>query len=255
MGDPHVVLFDLETVPNLPEALKVWPQLSNYPGITLRASITSIICAGYKTLGSAETKCICAWDFPSWDTDVNDDRALCEAIYEVLKEADCVVTHNGKKFDWKFLQTRLMFHELPPLPPIHHVDTRAEASRNLFVFNNKLDTIAKFLTSEKKMENGGWDLWVRVHSRESEAMQLMKDYCMQDVIALEAVFKRLRPLVKSLPNHNLFSPMKEKSCPNCGSTRLRPNGRRYTQTRAYHRYICEDCRRWSHTDLKDEVPR
>ena len=250
-----MVVFDLETLPNLPEALKVWPSLSAYPGITLRASITSIACGAWKVLGTETVHCVHAWDFPTWDTDVNDDRGVCETLYGVIEQADCVITHNGKRFDWKFLQTRLRFHDLPPLPPIHHVDTCQEAKKHLFVLNNRLNTVARFLTEKEKMEHEGWDLWVSVHGRKPDAMQRMSAYCKQDVVVLEEVFQSLKPLIKTLPNYNLFSPMRAKSCPVCGSTRLSSNGKRHTSTRSYFRYICQDCKHWTHTDVKDEVPR
>lgn len=255
MADPHIVCFDLETLPNLPEALRVWPNLGNYPGLTLKASVSTIICAGWKILGSDSVQCIHAWDFPEWATDVNDDRKLCIALYEVLKGADCVITHNGKRFDWKFMQTRLRFHDLPPLPAIHHVDTCAEAKRNLYVLNNRLNTVARFLTDKEKKQHEGWDLWVKVHGRDPEAMKTMSEYCMQDVVVLEEVFQSMRPLIQSMPNYNLFSPLKEKACPRCGSSRIRSEGKRHTKTRSYRRYICQDCHGWSHTDIKDEVPR
>lgn len=256
MADPRIVLFDLETLPNLPEALKVWPQLSSYPGQTLKASISTIICAGWKVLGAQEpVHCINAWDFEPWTADVNDDRAVCEAIAEVLMDADCVVTHNGKRFDWKFLQTRLRYWDMDPIPSIHHVDTCNEARKHLLIFNNRLNTVAKFLTDKEKKEHEGWELWVKVHARNPEAMKTMEEYCKQDVLVLEDVFREIRPLIGSLPNQNLFSPFKEKVCPNCGSTRLKSEGKRYTKTKAYRRYICADCKAWCHTDIKDELPR
>lgn len=255
MSGPRIILFDLETLPNLPEALKVWPQLSNYPGQTLKASITTIICGGWKILGEKKIHCINAWDFPEWKTNVNDDSALVRALHEVLKGADCVVTHNGKRFDWKFFQTRLLFHKLEPLPKIHHVDTCAEAKRNLLVFNNRLNTISRFLTETEKMDHEGWDLWVKVHARDPKAMATMTKYCKQDVLALEEVFKALRPVITSLPNHNLFSPLKEKACPGCGSSRLQSRGKYFTKTKVYSRYMCKDCHSWCRTDAADEIPR
>lgn len=255
VSSPKIVLFDLETLPNLPEALKIWPSLSDFPFNTGKASVTTIICAGWKLLGQRQVNCINAWDFSTWKKDVNDDRLLCEKIYEVLKDADCVVTHNGKRFDWKFLQSRLRKHKLPPLPKIHHVDTCVEAKRNFLLVNNRLNTVARFLTDQEKMDHEGWDLWVKVHGRDPEAMKRMSLYCMQDVIALEAVFEELRPVITSLPNYNLFSPLKAKSCPNCGSSRLESRGYRHTKTARFHRYVCKDCYTWSSTDKKDEVPR
>lgn len=257
MNAPKIVLLDIESLPNLPAALEVWPQLGNYPGLTLKASINSIACVGWKIFGRDQdpVSCVHAWDFPAWETSVNDDRALCVALAEILEGADCIVTHNGKKFDFRFIQTRFLFHGLDPIPPIHHVDTCAEAKKHFYFFNNRLSTIARFLTDEEKMEHEGWDLWVAVHARDKGAMQRMSDYCKQDIVVLEEVFRELRPLVTSLPNYNLFSPLKEKCCPKCGSSRLKSNGKRYTRMSSYRRYICEDCRSWCRTDLKDEVPR
>lgn len=256
MSGPRIVLFDLEIIPNLQKALEGWTSLSSYPGITLRASITSIICMGWKVLGSKDVNCINAWDFPEWLEDINDDKKVCEAAYEVLHDADCVVGHNSKRFDWKFLQTRLLFHGLPPLPKMHHVDTCAIAKTNMFVLNNRLNTLAQFLTDIEKLDHGeGWKLWVRTYNRDAEAMALMEQYCKQDVVVLEAVFNRLKPVITGLPNHNLFSPLKEKSCPKCGSSRLKSEGKRHTSTRSYRRYCCQDCHSWCHTDLKDEAPR
>lgn len=255
VDDARIILFDLEILPNLLEALKVWPQISNYPGTTLKASVTSIICAGWKVLNQDGVHCINAWDFPEWQEDINNDKKVCEAISAILQDAHCVVTHNGKKFDWKFLQTRLRYHKLPPLPPINHVDTCAEAKRELYVFNNRLQTIARFLTDMEKRENEGWDLWVKVWHRDPAAQSEMTKYCKQDVLVLESVFNEIRPIVRGLPNQNLFSPMKENVCPHCGSTRIRKEGKRYTQTGAYQRYICTDCHAYSRTNLADQLPR
>lgn len=255
MTEPRIILFDIESLPNPFAALEVWPQISNYPGLTLKASINSIACVGYKVLGSAEVNCLHSWDFPEWEKNVNDDGPLCRALYDILKDADCVVGHNSKRFDWKFIQTRFLYHGLPLLPKLHHVDTCAEAKRNLYMFNNSLNTIARFLTDTEKMPHEGWPLWVKTYYRDPEAMKTMSEYCMKDVLVLEEVFFKLRPVIKSLPNYNLFSPMKVNSCPSCGSTRLYSNGKRYTKTRIYRRYFCPDCKGWSHTDLKDEVPR
>lgn len=239
--EPRIIFFDLETLPNLEEALKVWPQLSQYPGKTLRASITSIICAGWKEYGKKRVNCINAWDYKNWDKDVNDDYEVCKAIREVLDGADAVVTHNGKRFDWKYLQTRLLYHGFDPLHRINHVDTKALASSNLFVFNNKLGTIGQFLVGDNKLENGGWDLWVDVHKKKKSAMNLMARYCKQDVALLEKVFEKLKPLIKNLPNYNNFNMVDQMVCPNCGSGKFHGHGMKHTKTRSYRRYLCQDC--------------
>jgi DNA polymerase elongation subunit (family B) len=151
MKDPKIVVFDLETLPNLRQALKVWPQLSNFPGLTLRATVSSIICFGYKQYTvDKKAKCVSAWDFPNWEIDVNDDSEVCKIAYEVLNDADAVVTHNGKRFDWRHLQTRLKANKLPLLPKIPHIDTKEIAKRHLYSFSNRLDYLGDWVVGGEK---------------------------------------------------------------------------------------------------------
>lgn len=250
--DAKIVLLDLETCPNLSEVVKVFPGLSNYPGLTLKATINTIICFGYKVLGEKQAHVLNSWELSK---NISNDKALCKKAFDILSDADCIVTHNGKRFDWRFLQTRLLVNNLPPLPSkILHVDTCAVARAKLLTFNNKLNTLAE-MTSEKKLENGGWELWVKVLNGDKAARKLMSAYCKQDIITLEAVFKKLRPLIDNLPNQNLFSEGGKPVCPNCGSTRLLSNGLRVTSTRKYRRYRCTDCHSSCNTDVNDKNPR
>lgn len=189
---------------------------------------------------------------------MNNDRRVCEAAYEILKDANHIVTHNGKRFDFKFLQTRLAIHGLPFLDPkLKHTDTKSVSSSNLFMLNNKLDTLAEALTDTKKLEHEGWKMWVKVYNRDPQAMQVMSDYCKQDVITLEKVFHRLKGLSTQIPNHNLFNVAqgKEHCCPNCGSTMLQREGTRPTATKLMIRYSCKNCGKWSQAPSEEARPR
>lgn len=250
-----IVLLDLETLPNLSEALKVWPQLSDYPGKTLRATITSIICGGWKLLDDKKVNCINAWDFPNWEVDVNDDSLVCEALFNVLHNADAVITHNGKRFDWKYLQTRLRVNNLPALPRIPHIDTKELASKNLFAFNNRLNHLGRMLTQDEKLEHEGWALWVKVWHKDKKALKDMAAYCKQDVLLLEKLFNELKPFATNLPNRALFTKRGEHICPNCASTRMIKWGYHNTKTTTYQRYRCKDCGSYARTDKRDALPR
>jgi DNA polymerase elongation subunit (family B) len=239
--EPKIVLFDIETLPDLRMAMQHFTELSRYPGLTLKASINSIICFGYKVVGEKETHCISAWDYPSWNKDVNDDARIVEEAYRILSDADAVVTHNGKRFDWKFLQTRILKHGMKPLQDTKHIDTCSLAKSNLLLFNNRLNTLAKTFGVQQKLDNGGWDLWVKVLQRDKKAMETMVKYCKQDVNVLNDVFKVLRPFAKNIPNYNLYGSSPKGTCPNCGGTRLEKSGFITTKTQKRQRYKCKDC--------------
>lgn len=242
-------------MPDFEQVLKIWPSLGDYPGKTLRATITTIICAGYKYLDEKQTHCLNVWDFPRCK--INDDKRLVKALYEVLSKADAIITHNGKRFDWKFLQTRLLYHGLPPLRNIPHIDTKELASRNLFSYNNRLGYLGEWLVDDKKLENGGWDLWVKVFNGDKKARKKMTDYCKQDVNLLEKIYKPLRPFATNIPNYNFWNKDEDKPrvCPSCGSTKLKSHGWRYTKTTAYRRLRCQKCHSFSRLDARGHKPR
>lgn len=261
MAEPKIVFFDIETIPDRREAIKVWCGLSNYYGQTMKATVTSIISVGYKRLEEKRVHCINAWDYPErWAADINDDYEVCKAILEVLEDADAVVTHNGVRFDWKHLQTRLMVNGLPPLPKIPHIDTCLIARKNLLFFNNKLGYLGEWLAKDRKLENGGWQLWVDVTERKVKAQKLMAKYCKQDVILLQKVFTKFRPFIKNLPNRNLFRTTAQlmrddKLCPTCGSSDIVKYGWYNTPTMSYQRMRCKKCLSTCRLDAKDQRPR
>ena len=164
-----------------------------------------------------------------------------KAAYEILKDADAIITHYGKRFDMKFLNARLAHHGLPLLPRLTHIDTWSVARQHLKITSNRLDSIAEFLKVERKMNHGqGWQLWVDVMARKKRAQNIMSRYCIQDVECLEAVFKKLRPFINNIPNYNILN-AKDHSCPSCGSDRVCKNGKRTSKAGVYQRWHCKDC--------------
>lgn len=246
---PRILVADIETLPDLPEALKVWPQLSDFPGRTLKATINSIACFGYRVLGSGESKVLCAWDFPEWKDDVNDDRRLVRAAARILKTADVIVTQNGDRFDIPFIQTRLAKNGLTRLPDIFSVDTKKEAKRQWSAFSNSLKYLAEQFTDAEKMDNEGWPLWIKTHGRDPLAMETMRIYCGQDLAATEALFNALRPGIKRFPNMNQFS-LEGDLCPNCGSSALRKQGMRTLVERQVQRLQCMSCGKWANQTVR-----
>lgn len=235
-----IIIFDIETLPNLPMVLRHLPKIDDWNGNSLKASINSVLCIGWKELGSKKTNLISAWDSDSWEKSVNDDREVLIKFSKVLSDASAIVSHNGKRFDWRFIQTRLVMNDLRPLPPIQHIDTKQVSKQHLFAISNRLNDVAEITKAQKKLENGGWELWERVWARDPKAIKLMGEYCKQDVRTLEQVFLKLRPFIKNLPNANLFN-LEGNACPICGSLKIVKNGTRVETNGIRQRWLCHDC--------------
>lgn len=250
-------MYDIEILADMDAAARNWFKLSNYPGITLRADLNSVISFAWREVGKPEVRSICAWDNPeSWNRNINDDKWICEKIAEVLKGADAFVTHNGKRFDHKFLATRFLIQDIKPgIPDVPHIDTCALLKKHTFLSSNSLANAARVLTEEEKMDSGGADLWYAVRQRDPQAQELIRKYNEQDVVAMSAVFTELRPFAKNLPNYNLFYDGEQQVCPLCGSTRLIKFGFRFSKTKKFQRYLCHDCGGESRTNMKDALPR
>jgi DNA polymerase elongation subunit (family B) len=264
MKKPVIILFDIETLPNAYEHIcNLMEYNSDRYGLTLKADVNSLLSFGYKVLGESKAYCINTWDTDSGRKNIQDDTDLLVQARAILSTADAIVTHNGRSFDYKFLNTRLVMAGMSPLPNIPHIDTCSISKSKLYLQRNRLDYLAEKLSTERKMENGGWKLWVRLafselnHYRSKTSTKqvnrdkkTMSDYCKQDVITLEKIFLKLRPLIGNIPNSNLFGDKDGKSCPTCGSKHVQKRGRRVTKTSVYNRYQCQECGSWSSANKK-----
>ena len=244
MKKPKIIIWDLETMPNPEEVIKRLPGMGAWPGRTLKSDLNSIICFGYKEYGKKRAKCVNGWDFQKdWKKDRHNDYNVVKAAYDILKDADGIVTHNGTKFDVKVLNTRLKYHGLPRLPKIHHTDTVRLARSNLSLFSNSLSAVAKFLNCTDKMQvNNKWDLWVKLSMGKDtkKTRDVMTKYCKQDVDTLEEVYEELKQYHTSHVNFNAVAGTKE-NCPTCGSTHTQKYGTKITKTGKKQRYQCQDC--------------
>lgn len=258
---PKVILWDLETLPNADAILDDLPELnSDRYGLTLKAELNSILCFGYKELGSDKVKCVSVWDTPRGKKDLSDDLDLLKIAYNVLSEADAIVTHNGTNFDLKMLNTRLTMAGLPPLPKIQHIDTCQVSKHQLYFLRNRLDHLAQKLSTARKLKHDGWSMWARIAKSRykpnnraiAKDKRDMVKYNKKDVIVLEQIFNKLRPYINNLPNHNIFS-KDGAACPTCGSYNLIRNGTRTTKTASYTRYRCNDCGTSSFNKLKKKM--
>ena len=229
MDRPRVILWDLETSHNIVAAFQLRQHYAIPHDNILQERY--IICAAWKELGHGPVH--------SAVTLRGNDKSICVQLHRLLSRVDVAIAHNGDAFDLKFVETRMVFHGLPPLPPLTTIDTLKVARKRFRFNNNRLDYLGKFLgVGAKHSTSPG--LWVKVLRQDPSAIRALAAYNKHDVILLERVFRKLQPYTPT----RLIIPAMTRRCVRCGSPRVHFQGERWSRTGAYQRLRCRSCGGW-----------
>jgi hypothetical protein len=242
---PKILVIDIETAPLELHGWKLWDENFSLDQIK---SDWSILSYAAKWLGKSKIY----YDDTGGrgKAHVRNDRKLMKGIRDLLNEADIVVAQNGKKFDVRKINARLITHGFHPPKPYRVIDTMLE-SRKYFAFTSqKLKYTSEILGVPPKDEHEeypGFKLWAACLQDIPAAWKVMQRYNKQDITSTEFVYLKIRPWIANHPNLGVFQPLLEKPiCPNCGSTNLKPWDRRANlQQGAYIRLLCGACGAWS----------
>lgn len=200
---------------------------------------SNIISFSAKWLGGKQvTKALCDYNTK------NPEKSLITALWMMVDEADILVAHNGKAFDFGRMNSAFVKHKLPPPSPIQKVDTKRMAKEAFGFDSNSLDNLVQYLKLGEKMATGGYDLWKECRAGNPKAWAKMKLYNAHDVVLLEKVYLALRPWIVNHPNLNLYN--RGEGCPKCGGPddKIQSRGEYEARTRRYHRFQCQSCKGW-----------
>jgi DNA polymerase elongation subunit (family B)/predicted RNA-binding Zn-ribbon protein involved in translation (DUF1610 family) len=236
---PNVLLYDIETSLELVSVFDL--QHNDYidpSSIVLERHLVSV---AWKLLDAPKVHAVSLLDNQKlFERDPHNDKHVLEVFSKVLMEADVVVGHNSDAFDMKFIETRMLHHNMDPLPPITSLDTY-KAAKARFRFNsNKLTYLGSFLGVGKKMETSH-GLWMKVLNGDKKAIKEMVEYNKEDVRLLERVFKKLQPYMANHINRELYG---EVGCPRCGSNHIQSRGVHRAISNTYQRFQCQECHGW-----------
>lgn len=232
MNNLKILLFDIETAPNISYTWGKWQQ-----DVIRFEKEWYVLCFAYKWLGEKKITVVGQDDFKGYEKDKTNDYHVIKELHKLFSEADVVMGHNSDQFDNKKVQARMIQHGLLPPTPYKTIDTKKVAKR-YFAFNsNKLDDLGKNLGVGQKLNTGGFELWLGCMAGDRKSWAKMKKYNKQDVALLEEVYLRLRPWIDNHPA-DLFKP---DTCPKCGLGPLHSNGFKVTKTTRYRQFQCQNC--------------
>lgn len=180
----------------------------------------------------------------SCQKNLRNEKPILKRIWELINEADVLLTQNGKSFDLPKLNAKFIEHGLDPLPEKEHIDTKRLAKGRFKFTSNSLEYLCKVLkTKHQKLKHKrfpGKDLWKECLLGNPLAWKDMRKYNIHDVICLEEVYLKLRPWGIKI---DLGKYVKDKNavCSCCASDNLIKNGYAYKGQGKFQRYLCQDC--------------
>lgn len=231
---PRILLYDIETAPNL---AYVWGKYQQ--DVIAYEEEWYMLSFAYKWFDGRRIYCHTINEFSDRP---GSDKSLVKKLWKLFDEADIIIAHNGDAFDNKKSNARFLYWNMKPPSPYKTIDT-LKIARRYFKFNsNRLDDLAKILRLGQKVKHAGFDLWLGCMQGDESAWKTMIKYNKHDVNLLEKIYMRLRAWTDNHPNVSALD--RPDACPACGSSSLESKGWKYMKTRRYRQYKCRNCGKW-----------
>lgn len=233
---PKVLIFDIETAPI--EAF-VWGLWDNNVALNQIKKDWFVLSWAAKWLHESKMM----YMDQSKVKDKSNDKELLKGIWELLNEADIVITQNGKNFDEKKLKARFILNKMKPPSSFKHIDICKITKRTFGFTSHKLEYMTnKLCTKYKKLKSKkfqGQDLWTECLKNNQSAWKEMELYNKYDVLSLEELYDIVIPWDNSI-NFNIYNDAIENVC-KCGSKKFTTDDFYYTNLGKFQRYKCTNC--------------
>lgn len=226
---PKILIFDIETS-------------------ALECSWGRLLSFGYMNLHWDKPKCLSISDYPTeFKKDCTNDRRILEEAVEIISEYDVLIGWYSKRFDYAFLQTRLLGYGMNPLPTqVTHIDLWETARFKLKLFNNRLQTMQEYLGLEESKTPLKADTWVHARAGDKASLELVREHCLADVLVTKMAYQRMQPFI-----HNHPCLREGLTCANCGGDYLIKRGIYVTRKKHQQRLQCRDCGAWTLGKIND----
>lgn len=211
----------------------------------LNANFGFIFCIGYKFLGERKPTIISIRDFPNYKEDPSNDKRVVQEFAKVFNTADVQVTWYGARFDFPFVNTRLLMSGLQPLAPIPHIDGWRIAKYKLKLNSNRLDAVSRIIPGNKTQKTPIDNKhWLRAASGHTASVKYVEKHCRADIQVLEKAYMAIRPYASAMPNVAKYINPTHEGCPICGSFNVHKRGTHLTATGTKQRLQCMKCAHW-----------
>lgn len=236
MTDLKILAWDIENTPLTTYSWTLWP---NHIPIQNIIKPQEIMSFSARWVGESARKTV------FYSTFHDGKETMLKRLWELLDEADALLSWNGAGFDTKHANREFIENGLTPPSPATEIDLMRVAKRKFKFPSNKLDYVAQALGVGHKTKHEGFQLWLDCMANDPKAWATMKKYNMQDVDLLIDLYEKFKPWIPaSLHPNSALVDGKVFACPRCSSTDLESRGFYRTQAGTFRRYRCNGCGHW-----------
>lgn len=229
-----VLAWDIETSPH--EVYR-WGLFDQSPvGLSQIIRPGGVMCFAARWLGEPKSALV------TKSVHYDGHQEMVQYAWDLLNEADALLSWNGKGFDTRRMQTEFTMLGMTKPEPWAEIDMLKDVRREFAFPSNKLEYVAQTLLGKGKVSHEGFGLWLKCLAGDPKAWDRMLKYNAQDVHLLIELYEYLKGWIKT-PNARLFG-SSECTKAGCDGT-LAKEGTRTTLVGVYQRYKCNKCGSWS----------
>lgn len=246
-----VLTIDIETQRAIVETFSIWRP---FIGIDRIIVPTRVLCFAAKWRGEDDIIFKSQWADPLTPGGPNaiaeaGYRKMMQSAWDLLNEADIVVTWNGDRFDVQWFESEFIRLGMGRPMPYKSLDLIKTVKRWFKggLMSMKLDWSSRTILKDHKTHHGGADLWhdIRWGTRAEQraARKIMREYNIHDTELTERLLEHHLPYLSI--NFALYEDNEdgELHCTKCNSTNLKLDGVKAYVTLAgvYQMHRCKDC--------------
>ncbi len=223
--------IDIEAAP---AKAYIWGLKTRYVPLSQVAEDGYILCFAYWWEGDDDIGFVSRWD--------HGHEEMIQMAWDLLEEAEHVITFNGKSYDIPMLNTEFLVERLGPPSPFYHTDLYQE-TKQFRTLSSSMKYYLKILGLDNKLEHKGMELWTGTMAGVKEDQAVMEEYNIQDVEVMPELYEELYPWLTNVPNEGLYmerSASGKLRC-RCGSENLRFKSYKRTKVLTYKQHQCLDC--------------
>jgi len=123
------------------------------------------------------------------------DYEILKRIREQYEQYDIIVHFNGRNFDIKFLNTRLVKNGLPVLPEMKQLDIYQIARSKLRLRSKRLSALKEFLEIDEEESGHKWEYWQMAANGIGVGFDFVVEHCKKDVDRLAQITRRMKAYI------------------------------------------------------------